>query len=91
MAVEHSYGTFEYGEDSKSDNMPDVERVGSHDESVQLSPVEIAMRPLVDQAPSDAGSVHSEHSYESAQAGVKRLEAISTTWSKSDLSIAYLG
>lgn len=31
------------------------------------------------------------HSHESAQAGVKRLEAIATTWSKTGLYVAYLG
>lgn len=91
MTVEYSYGTFEYGEETKSDSMPDLERIGSYDESVPLSQVEIAMRPLRDQAPSQTGSINSDHSYDSAQAGVKRLEAISSTWSRSGLSVAYLG
>lgn len=33
----------------------------------------------------------SERSHESAQAGVKRVEAISSTWSKTGLYVAYLG
>ncbi|KAF2171916.1 hypothetical protein M409DRAFT_63456 [Zasmidium cellare ATCC 36951] len=33
----------------------------------------------------------SERSHESAQAGVKRLEAISSTWSKTGLYVAYIG
>jgi MFS family permease len=33
----------------------------------------------------------SDQSHESAQAGVKRLEAISSTWSKAGLYVAYLG
>ncbi|KAM3416694.1 Siderophore iron transporter mirC [Cercospora zeina] len=36
-------------------------------------------------------SIMSERSHESGQAGVKRLEAISTTWSKVGLYMAYLG
>ncbi|SMQ48852.1 unnamed protein product [Zymoseptoria tritici ST99CH_3D7] len=36
-------------------------------------------------------SFMSERSHESAQAGVKRLEAISSTWSKTGLYVAYLG
>lgn len=42
----------------------------------------------------DHASEHSEsdsNSHESAQAGVKRLEAIASTWSKAGLYIAYLG
>ncbi|KAK4625138.1 MFS siderochrome iron transporter C [Fulvia fulva] len=39
----------------------------------------------------DARSVMSERSHESAQAGVKRLEAISSTWSKTGLYVAYVG
>jgi MFS family permease len=41
--------------------------------------------------PDDARSVMSERSHESAQAGVKRLEAISSTWSTTGLYMAYCG
>jgi len=44
-----------------------------------------SMRPLSDQiSGSDSES-------DSAQAGVKRLEAISTTWTKKSLIMAYIG
>lgn len=46
------------------------------------------LRPLLDD---DRRSVMSERSHESAQAGVKRLEAISSTWSKTGLYMAYVG
>lgn len=46
------------------------------------------LRPLLDD---DRRSVMSERSHESAQAGVKRLEAISSTWSKTGLYVAYIG
>ena len=39
----------------------------------------------------DAASVLSDRSHESAQAGVKRVEAISSTWSRLGLYVAYLG
>jgi hypothetical protein len=75
--------------------MPDLERTASRGESSSLLSIhrrekEIAMRPLADQA-TDAASLVSEDSYDSAQAGVKRLEAISSTWSKTGLYVAYLG
>lgn len=88
MSTEHSYGTFEYGDDTKPEAMLDLERAGIRNETTFPSG-EIAMRPLADQADDD--SVTSEHSHESTQAGVKRLEAISSTWSKSGLSVAYVG
>ncbi|KAK3697253.1 hypothetical protein LTR37_017565 [Vermiconidia calcicola] len=50
----------------------------------------IAMQPLLDQSADDS-SVVSEDSHDSAQAGVKALEAISSTWSKTGLYVAYLG
>lgn len=43
------------------------------------------------QSEADRRSIMSERSHESGQAGVKRLEAISTTWSKLGLYMAYLG
>jgi len=84
----HAYGTFEL----KCDNaMPDLERKASRDDSLSFVPADIAMRPLLDEASSEIRSVRSHHTYESAQAGVKRLEAISSTWTKSGLTIAYIG
>ena len=75
--------------------MPDIEQTASRGESSplvsgNLVEKDIAMRPLADQA-SDQGSIVSGESHDSAQAGVKRLEAISSTWSKSGLYAAYLG
>ena len=74
--------------------MPDLEQTASRGESSSLlsgrHEKDIAMRPLADQA-SDAASLVSEDSYDSCQAGVKRLEAISSTWSKTGLYVAYLG
>lgn len=75
--------------------MSDLERTASRGESSSLlsgsrHEKAIAMRPLADQA-SDVASLVSEDSYDSAQAGVKRLEAISSTWSKTGLYVAYLG
>lgn len=46
------------------------------------------LHPLLD---SDRRSIMSERSHESAQAGVKRLEAISSTWSRTGLYVAYVG
>ncbi|KAF2481708.1 putative siderophore-dependent iron transporter [Neohortaea acidophila] len=48
------------------------------------------MRPLADQI-SVHESVHSEQSCDTAQHGVKRLEAISSTWTRSGLAVAYIG
>lgn len=90
MSVDYSYGTFQYGEEEKCDGMLDLERMGSREETVSHSPAEIAMRPLADQV-SYADSTNSHDTCDSAQAGVKRQEAISSTWSKSGLAVAYLG
>jgi len=84
----HAYGTFELKCD---DAMPDLEHKASHDDNLSLLPADIAMRPLLDEASSDVRSIRSHHTYESAQAGVKRLEAISSTWTKSGLTVAYIG
>lgn len=47
---------------------------------------DVEMHPLADQVSTDGSE-----SVESAQAGVKRLEAISSTWTKAGLYAAYLG
>ena len=47
---------------------------------------DVEMHPLADQA-----SLDGNESVDSAQAGVKRLEAISSTWTKAGLYAAYLG
>ena len=90
----HSYGSFD---DSESNGMPDIERVASGGETPSSSLLSghrqkeaIAMRPLADQV-SDVTSLLSDDSLDSAQAGVKRLEAISSTWSTTGLYTAYLG
>jgi hypothetical protein len=75
--------------------MLDLERTASRGSSSlsQRSGAEkddIAMWPLLDQVDDDA-SVASEDSFDSAQAGVKRAEAISSTWSSTGLYCAYFG
>lgn len=85
-----SYGTLPSVADT--DAGPDVERAAdsgigtpaSCDKREQNND----LRPLLDD---DRRSVMSERSHESAQAGVKRLEAISLTWSKTGLYVAYIG
>lgn len=76
------------------DDMSDIEQTASRGESSPLvghkRENDIAMRPLADQT-SDHDSTLSEETCDSAQAGVKRLEAISSIWSKKGLSVAYLG
>lgn len=47
-------------------------------------------QPLSD-ADDERRSIMSERSHESGQAGVKRVEAISSTWSKTGLYMAYVG
>ena len=95
-AHQYSYGSFDNSnEPCEVNGMPDIERTASRGENSPLMlgntrEKDIAMRPLLDQA-SDRESIISEESYESAQAGVKRLEAISSTWTKRDLYVAYLG
>ncbi len=84
----HSYGTFRFDEDTKCEGMT-VSEGGSGD-NVESSSLNCSTRPLAGQA-SDVASIISDSSFDSAQAGVKRLEAISSTWSKSGLVVAYLG
>ena len=97
MPVHHyCYGSIcNCDQEWKVDHMPDIERTASRGESSPLVSTstqekDIAMRPLADQA-SDQESIVSEESYDSCQAGVKRLEAISSTWTKRGLYVAYLG
>ena len=98
IAQHHYYGSFDdCKQECKADRVSGVERTTSRGESSPLASAsihtwekDIAMRPLADQTSDDA-SIVSEGSHDSAQAGVKRLEAISSTWSKTGLYIAYLG
>ena len=86
----YSYGTFTKEQDF-SDAMPDLERTASRGQRSPSSPKEdIAMRPLADQA-SETASIRSEESYDSCQAGVKRAEAIASTWTRTSLYVAYFG
>ncbi|KAF2719548.1 putative siderophore-dependent iron transporter [Polychaeton citri CBS 116435] len=64
-------------------------RLSSHVPARQSFEKAMSLRPLVDQA--DRDSISSEASLDSAQAGVKRLEAIASTWSKFGLFVAYFG
>lgn len=53
-------------------------------------PAGVEMEPMPERG-ERRESIASEGSRGSAQAGVKRLEAVSTTWSKWSLYLAYLG
>ena len=70
--------------------MAGLESAGDRGAAPPGALTDIAMRPLLDRSEDDSGST-SDESHDSAQAGVKRLEAISSTWSKSGLYIAYMG
>lgn len=87
MSVQYTYGTFDYDAETKSSDMLEAFR----DESLSLSPAKIAMRPLADDRPSVQNAIDSEQNSDAAQAGVKRQEAISSTWSRTSLLFAYLG
>lgn len=94
-AAPYRYTTFGYGDESKrltaaashSSMSSLLERVRSRTDSPAR---DIVMRPLADQI-SVHESVHSEQSCDTAQHGVKRLEAISSTWTRSGLAVAYIG
>ena len=93
---QHCYGSFcSCKQKCDINDIIDIERVAPRGGSspcvlTNAREKDIAMTPLVDRA-SDQDSVISEESHDSAQAGVKRLEAISSTWSKTGLYFAYLG
>lgn len=90
---QHQYGTFaninsrDEGDATTNLDLEQAHRVTTpplwHEKNA-------TMRPLADQA-ADTDSVYSQESYDSAQAGVKRLEAISSTWSRTGLFVAYAG
>lgn len=87
-----TYGTLHTVEETDG-ALSDVERAAGSGDSPAFSAKReqggaSEITPLTD---TDARSVMSERSHESAQAGVKRLEAISSTWSKFGLYAAYLG
>ncbi|EME45835.1 hypothetical protein DOTSEDRAFT_71510 [Dothistroma septosporum NZE10] len=85
------YGTVPTG-DTADHGDSDVERAASGVNSlVSANKHERDNRTITPPLDDDARSVMSERSHESAQAGVKRLEAISTTWSKTGLYVAYVG
>jgi MFS family permease len=86
-----NYGTLDRtdGTDARSD----VERAAGSDLSASTTAgkreqTNSDYQPLLED---DRISIMSENSHESAQTGVKRLEAISSTWSKTSLYVAYLG
>lgn len=85
-----TYGTVPSVADT--DAGPDVERAADSGIATQAASDKREpnndLPPLLDD---DRRSVMSERSHESAQAGVKRLEAISSTWSKTGLYVAYVG
>ena len=89
----HQYGTFTgttLEPTTDDDNAVDVEQACCVVTPLSLDEKDAIMRPLADQA-ADQDSVFSQESCDSAQAGVKRLEAISSTWSKTGLFVAYVG
>ncbi|KAK4898652.1 hypothetical protein LTR27_003824 [Elasticomyces elasticus] len=97
MAQQHiHYGTFEDEYDSGPDNM-DAAGPATSADVIPLRRTSSAR----EKAQSEAGSTMSGEEYgerpdtptsiASAQAGVKRLEAISSTWTKTALYVAYLG
>ena len=93
MPVEHRYGTFR--QENPSNRMPDVERILSRGKASPSPPggtnvKNAAMESMTDPAMEQASIVF-EESQDYAQAGVKRLEAISSTWTKTGLYVAYLG
>ncbi len=92
--MSNSYGTIYTAQDDPSvDTMTDLERLAtgpSRRAPGMLEKVDIAMRPLPDHG-DDALSDVSSESTESAQAGVKRAEAIASTWSSGALICAYFG
>lgn len=98
MAKHKCYGSFEDSAEQdqvkveegrrSSDTMRSQGRGGERPASADGRPKEdVEMHPLADQ-PSIAEESDSD---ESAQAGVKRAEAISSTWTKAGLYAAYLG
>ena len=90
---QHHYGTFTgttVDANTVDNEDVDVEQASRVVTPPLLDEKHATMRPLADQA-TDQDSVYSQESCDSAQAGVKRLEAISSTWSKSGLFVAYVG
>ena len=101
MAKHQSYGSFdessvEEGDLDKeerrasSDTMRSQGRGGErpHSADGRRRKEDVEMHPLADQASIEESESDSD---QSAQAGVKRAEAISTTWTKTSLYAAYLG
>lgn len=86
MTSDGAYGTF------SADSMPDLERWVSHDHArSRQQEKHIAMRPLADEGANDSPIESDDESLDSAQAGVKRAEAIASTWTKTGLYVAYIG
>lgn len=86
-----TYGTLDRTDGT--DARLDVERAAGSDSSLSATAgkreqTSSEYQPLLED---DRISIMSERSHESAQAGVKRVEAISSTWSKTGLYVAYLG
>lgn len=105
MAKHNGYGSFDSSDvaserdkeeagRSSSDTMRSQGRGGERPDSAHGRRKEdVEMHPLADQAaiPEDSDGDSDSGSDESAQAGVKRAEAISTTWTTTGLYAAYLG
>lgn len=107
MANHKSYGSFDSAVDQEAANDEDEARRCSSDTmrsqvnstgSESLSSAngrrkeDVEMQPLADDPPNEAHDSDSDtESDMSAQAGVKRAEAISSTWTKMGLYAAYLG
>lgn len=80
-ALEDTDGRFPDSESAAGTGLNTPATSGKREQSSDVSPLLEA----------DQRSVMSERSHESGQAGVKRLEAISSTWSRAGLYVAYLG
>lgn len=96
MARQQCYGSFknsaEGGQDEEEDRTSsDTMSQGRSGESLSSADgrrkEDVEMHPLADRPDSEEDS----DSDESAQAGVQRAEAISKTWTKTSLYMAYLG
>ncbi|KAK3108026.1 hypothetical protein LTR53_017822, partial [Teratosphaeriaceae sp. CCFEE 6253] len=87
----HRYGTFHQHDSVSDDADTDSGPATSADVTCRRTLEKVASRQSSmrdDQSPERPGTPAST---ESAQAGVKRLEAIASTWTKTALYVAYLG
>ena len=88
----YCYGSFCSCErEVDADSLPDIESGVPSSHTSLLSREGGRQKHMEMDRLADQASTTSEDSDDSAQAGVKRLEAIASTWTKTGLLIAYLG